>query len=207
MAGSDVRAITFLNSLSASTTSVAAAATTTGTASLTLTAAAGTGAFHEVNQAAKITLTSSGNLSGITVTVTGTDIAGNAQTEDLTGPNNSTVTSTKFYNTITAVAGDASIGTAMSVGVAAGTTGGKAKIFGGRTRLRGMHATTGGTIGDISFFNSTPTSGTAVFSIKVATTTKDYVDPFIPDEGLVFSDGCYVDLPAGTAGSFTAFFN
>ena len=58
MAGSDVRAITFLNSLSASNTSVAAAATTSGTASLTLTTAAGTGAFHATNQAAKVTLTS-----------------------------------------------------------------------------------------------------------------------------------------------------
>jgi len=206
MAGSDVRAITFLNSLSASNTSVAAAATTSGTASLTLTTAAGTGAFHATNQAAKVTLTSTGNLSGITVTITGTDIAGNAQTEDIAGPNNTTVTSTKFYDTVTSVAGDGSIGTNMSVGVAAGTTGGQAKIFGGRTRLRGMHATTGGTVGNISFFNSTPVSGTAVFSIQVATTTKDYVDPFVPDEGLVFSEGCYVDLPAGTAVSFTAFF-
>jgi hypothetical protein len=207
MAGSDVRAITFLNNLSANTTSLANAATTSGTASLSLKDAAGTGAFHSTGQSCKVTLTSSGDLSARTVTITGTDIVGNAQTENITGPNSTTVTSTKFYDTVTSVAGNASLGSAMSVGNAAGTTGGKAKIFGGRTRLRGMHITTGGNIGDISFFNTTPTTGTALFSIKVATTTKDYIDPYIPDEGLVFSGGCYVDLPAGTAVSATMFFN
>ena len=100
MSGSDVRAKTFLNSLSASTAAIAALQTTSGTAAMTLTAAAGTGAFHATDQAAKVTLTSGGNMSGVTVTITGTDIAGNTQTEDIAGPNANTVTSTKFYNTV-----------------------------------------------------------------------------------------------------------
>lgn len=41
MSGSDVRAKTFLNSLSASTAAIAALQTTSGTAAMTLTAAAG----------------------------------------------------------------------------------------------------------------------------------------------------------------------
>ena len=204
---SDIKAKTFLNSLSASTAVVAALQTTSGTAAMTLTTAAGTGAFHATDQAAKVTLTSGGNISGVTITLTGTDIAGNTQTEDITGPNANTVTSTKFYDTITSVAGDGSIGTNTSIGVAAGTTGGQAKINSERTRLKGIHATTGGTIGDMTFYNTSPISGTSLFSVKSATTTKDYIDPYIPDDGILFTGGAYIDLPAGTAVSFTVFFD
>ena len=207
MSGSDVRAKTFLNSLSASTAVVAALQTTSGTAAMTLTTAAGTGAFHATDQAAKVTLTSGGNISGVTITLTGTDIAGNTLTEDIAGPNANTVTSTKFYDTITSVAGDGSIGTNTSIGVAAGTTGGQAKINSERTRLKGIHATTGGTIGDMTFYNTSPISGTSLFSLKSATTTKDYIDPYIPDDGILFTGGAYIDLPAGTAVSFTVFFD
>lgn len=204
---SDIKAKTFLNSLSASTAVVAALQTTSGTAAMTLTTAAGTGAFHATDQAAKVTLTSGGNISGVTITLTGTDIAGNTLTEDIAGPNANTVTSTKFYDTITSVAGDGSIGTNTSIGVAAGTTGGQAKINSERTRLKGIHATTGGTIGDMTFYNTSPISGTSLFSVKSATTTKDYIDPYIPDDGILFTGGAYIDLPAGTAVSFTVFFD
>ena len=92
-------------------------------------------------------------------------------------------------------------------GVAAGTTGGQGKINSERTRLKGLHATTGGTVGDISFFNTSPISGTSLFSLQVATTTKDYIDPYIPDDGVLFDAGAYVDLPAGTAVSLTVFYD
>ena len=204
---SDIKSKTFKNNLSASTAAIAALQTTSGTAAMTLTAAAGTGAFHATDQAAEVTLTSGGNISGVTITITGTDIAGNALTEDIAGPNANTVTSTKFYDTITSIAGDGSIGTNTSVGVAAGTTGGQAKINSERTRLKGLHATTGGTVGDMTFYNTSPISGTSLFSLTVATTTKDYIDPYIPDDGVLFDAGAYVDLPAGTAVSLTVFYD
>jgi hypothetical protein len=203
---SDIQVKTYTSGLSASTASIAALQTTTGTAAMTLTDAATAGTFHTTGLAAKVTLTSGGNISGVTITVTGTDIAGNALTEDITGPNNNTVTGTKFFNTVTSVAGDGSIGTNTSVGVAAGTTGGQAVVFAGRARLKGFHCTTGGTIGDIAFYNDSPISGTSLFSVKVATTTKDYIDPYIPDDGILFKDGVYLDLPAGTSASITAFY-
>ena len=53
----DVKSKTFLNSLSAATASVAALQTTSGAANLTLAAAAGTGAFHQTDQACKLTIT------------------------------------------------------------------------------------------------------------------------------------------------------
>ena len=203
----DVKSKTFLNSLSAATASVAALQTTSGADNLTLTAAAGTGAFHQTDQACLLTLTSAANISAVTFTVTGTDIAGNALTEDITGPNANTVTGTKFFNTVTQIAVDGAVGTNTSVGNAAGTAGGRAVIFGSRTRVRGMHITTGGTVGNISYFNSTPESGTALFSFQVATTTKDYIDPYIPDDGVLFDSGAFLDIPAGTAVSVTTFFD
>ena len=53
-----------------------------------------------------ITLTSSGNDSSNTFTITGTDVNGFAQTEDLTGPSSTTTSSAKGYKTITDVVSD-----------------------------------------------------------------------------------------------------
>ena len=72
---------------------------------------------------------------------------------------------------------------------------------------RGMHITTGGTVGNISYFNTSPVSGTSLFSFQVATTTKDYIDPYIPDDGVLFDAGAFIDIPAGTAVSVTTFFD
>ena len=203
----DVKSKTFLNSLSAATASVAALQTTGGAANLTLAAAAGTGAFHDTDQACKLTITSAADISGVTFTVTGTDIAGNSLSEAITGPNATTVTGSKFFNTVTQIATNGAVGTNTSVGNAAGTTGGQAVLTAGRTRVRGMHITTGGTVGNISYFNTSPVSGTSLFSFQVATTTKDYIDPYIPDDGVLFDAGAYIDIPAGTAVSVTTFFD
>ena len=59
----DVKSKTFLNSLSAATASVAALQTTSGAANLTLAAAAGTGAFHQTDQACKLTITCAADVS------------------------------------------------------------------------------------------------------------------------------------------------
>tara|TARA_R110000823_G_scaffold43691_2_gene113387 strand:- start:499 stop:1125 length:627 start_codon:yes stop_codon:yes gene_type:complete len=208
MAGSDVQIITLPNA-TASTTSVAAAQTTSGTAALNLATAAGTGAFNPAGQASLISFTSTGNISGITLTIIGTDIAGNAQTETRAGPNNNTVNSAKFYRTVTSVAGGGSIGTNMSVGIAASTSGTQAVAFAGRARVKSIHCTTGGTIGDLTFFNGSPnlTVPDSKFSLRVATTTKDYLDPIFPDNGVLFEDGAYITLPAGISNSLTVFFN
>ena len=58
----------------------------------------------------KVTIASAANLAAITFTLTGTDPDGKAQTEAVTGPNNSTVTSTKYFLTLTAVTFSATLG-------------------------------------------------------------------------------------------------
>ena len=70
--------------------------------------------------ASAVTLTSSGNDSALTATLTGTDILGNAQTEAITMGNAGAVTTTKTWKTVTAttVSGAGTVGT-LEMGVLA----------------------------------------------------------------------------------------
>ena len=68
--------------------------------------------------ASVITLTSAGNDSALTATITGTDVLGNAQTEGVTMGNAGLVSSTKTFKTVSsiAVSGAGTVGT-LEVGV------------------------------------------------------------------------------------------
>ena len=94
----------------ASTTSVTFVDTTANVPGIT-----SDGGFE---MASVITLTSAGNDSARTASITGTDVLGNAQTEDLTMANADVATSAKTYKTVTSITIDGS-GTAgtLSVGV------------------------------------------------------------------------------------------
>ncbi|MDB4301069.1 CsoS2 family carboxysome shell protein [Flavobacteriaceae bacterium] len=67
-------------------------------------------------QPRKVTITAGGNESGRTFTITGTDYLGTAIVEALVGPNNSTVSSIKYFNTVTSI----SVSTPTQVVVKAG---------------------------------------------------------------------------------------
>lgn len=64
----------------------------------------------------RIGLESAGNLAAVTFTVTGKDENLNSVTEDITGPNNSTVESTTYWSQITDIASDGAVGTNIEVG-------------------------------------------------------------------------------------------
>ena len=68
--------------------------------------------------ASAITLTSSGNDSALTASITGTDVFGYTQTEDLTMANTGVVSSAKTYKTVTAIDidGAGTVGT-LEVGI------------------------------------------------------------------------------------------
>lgn len=66
----------------------------------------------------QVTITSTGNLSGVNFTVTGEDFQGNALVEVIAGPNNNMVTTTAYFAIVTSVAVSATIATAASVGLA-----------------------------------------------------------------------------------------
>lgn len=103
--------------ITALTTAYATTVTSTG-AALTLAATAPTdGLAHFV------TLTSAAlnDLSGVAFTIVGYDADGNAQTETIAaGPNNSTVTGTKYFKELTSVTPSATMATKqMSIGIGA----------------------------------------------------------------------------------------
>jgi len=60
-------------------------------------------------------------------------------------------------------------------------------------------------VADISFKESSQT-GTTKFFYTVATTTKDYIEPYIPDEGILFREGAFIDLPSGSVVSATVYY-
>ena len=120
--------------VSASTTSIAAGQTLGGAGDLNLT---GTAVNDGSNMASTVTLTSTGNISGVNFTITGTNALGISVSEVRAGPNGAaTVTSTLKFNTVTQIAVSGGTTTAVRAGNAAGSGGSEQSIFAGRTRLR-----------------------------------------------------------------------
>jgi len=182
--------------IGASTTHIAAAQTLGGAGNFTL-------ANTTVgNLPQTITFTSTGNISGVSMTITGTDLNGDAQTESINGPNNNTVTSTNKFLTVTQVAADAAVGTNTSIGITGTATEGI--LTPGRTRIRGLHGVSSATAGSMTFRN-TSTSGSILLELDTPN-QDDFIDPYIPDDGVVFSSGAYLDVGTGVT-SVTVFFD
>jgi hypothetical protein len=99
---------------------IAQAQTPAGAGALTLNGAlCSGGVFTQVRKrslAYIIGIQSGANLSARTFTVTGTDADGNAQTENLAGPNIGTTVSTKFWLTISSITIDGVAAGALQVG-------------------------------------------------------------------------------------------
>ena len=182
--------------IGASTTHIAAAQTLGGAGNFTL-------ANTTVgNLPQTITFTSTGNISGVSMTITGTDLNGDAQTESINGPNNNTVTSTNKFLTVTQVAADGAVGTNTSIGITGTATEGI--LTPGRTRIRGLHGVSSGTAGSMTFRNSS-TTGSILLELDTPN-QDDFIDPYIPDDGVVFSSGAYLNVGNGVT-SVTVFFD
>lgn len=199
MAGSDVNAVFLEADDDALDADGIAASQTAGAAagSLTINGAKASAGVATLNAARQITLASAGNLSGRTFTITGTDVNGTAVTEDLSGPNNNTVTTTKHFLTVTDIDFDAGTSAAMTAGF---NTSAIAVVFAGKTRLKGAFVVNSGTAGTLSFRDSSDAgeSGTTLLQFgTVASATADR-DVSIPEEGILFPNGVYVPYTAGT---------
>ena len=182
--------------IGASTTHIAAAQTLGGAGNFTL-------ANTTVgNLPQTITFTSTGNIASVSMTITGTDLNGDAQTESLNGPNNNTVTSTNKFLTVTQVAADGAVGTNTSIGITGTATEGI--LTPGRTRIRGLHGVSSGTAGSMTFRNSS-TTGSILLELDTPN-QDDFIDPYIPDDGVVFSSGAYLNVGNGVT-SVTVFFD
>jgi len=152
-----------------------------------------------------ITLYSSADNSGNTFTITGTDGNGDAQTEDLSGPGAAaTVNSANKYLTITSIVSDGAIATDIQAGIlGTGTLTGI--VFAGRTRIRGITGTSKAVAGNIVFKNTSIT-GTTLLTIPT-TGAVDAIEPYIPDNGVLFDAGAYITVPATSVTGVTVFYD
>jgi len=148
-----------------------------------------------------VTVTSTANNSGVNFVVVGTDENGDAQTSASTaGPNATTKSMPDTWLSVTSITADASIVTDISAGVTAGATTGT--LFAGRTRVRGM-AGNGAAAGHLNFKNSSTTGTT----LHTEYTRDALIDPYIPDNGILFDSGCYIQGTAGAVVGISIFYD
>jgi len=176
-----------------------------GAVNLTINGALQSGGVATLVPARNVTITSGGSSeTGKTFTVTGTATDGTAVTEAIAGPGGSaTVSTTALFETVTQVAVDGATSGAVTVG--SGTTVNQV-VFAGRTRLRGIYFVNSAAAGVLDFKNGA-SNGTTVMQIMTSGTasTADYPD--IPDEGVLCSDGAYVNFTTTDVTAFTVFYN
>jgi len=137
----DVKSKFFEDTNATSNTYVAAAARPTTTFTLA-------NSSFGTNTGRKITATTLGNESTITVTIVGTDVNGDSVTEVITLPGSASTTSgtTAFFQTITSATVSAQPAANVSLGMTDDVAGG---IFAGRTRVRQMQVSSGGSAGNV----------------------------------------------------------
>ena len=135
-----------------------------------------------------MTMTSTADNSGITFAIVGKDADGAAQTVAAhTGPDTTTGSVTGTWSEITSITASGAITTDISAGITGGASTGT--IFAGRTRIRGMHGVAGAGPGHIFFKNSSATTGANKLTLDVD--NGESIDPYIPDNGVLFSEGAY----------------
>ena len=192
----------------ADTTAICANQTNSGAGSMTLTDTGKNGVLVPGNLGTTVTIISTTGTtnSGITFDVTGMGIDGTEVSQTaITGPAGSaTVTTTQAFVSVTSITHSGTC-TDVSCGITATTTG-TGVVTPGRTRIRGMHVVPSGTEGLIDFKN-TSSSGTKILEIGVYT-DQTPVDPYIPDNGVLFKAGAYVNLGAtDLADNVTVFYD
>jgi len=181
---------------------ISVAAAVGNNAALTIGGALASGGSCTFDAGRIVTILSAGNDAAKSFTVTGTDVNGDSQTESITGANAGTATGTKFFKTISGISAVGNPAGNVSAGI---NNSAADVIFAGRSRLQGLNLVCSGTAGNVDFLTTSP-SGTSLFklgSVASATTTRDIT---IPDNGLLFSNGIYVQYTKSTFGTMTAFY-
>jgi len=155
----------------------------------------------EFVNAQTVTITSTANNSGRTFVVVGTDATGAAQTSAATtGPNASTIDIAGTWLTVTSITASGAITTDISAGVKSGLTTGT--LFAGATRVRGMTGN-GAAAGHINFKNSSTTGST----FHTQYVRDALIDPYVPDNGIYFPNGCYMQGTSGAVVGLSVFYD
>ena len=155
----------------------------------------------EFVNAQTVTITSTADNSGRTFVVVGTDATGAAQTSGATtGPNAGTVSVAGTWLSVTSITASGAITTDISAGVKDGLTTGT--LFAGATRVRGMTGN-GAAAGHINFKNSSTTGST----FHTQFVRDALIDPYVPDNGIYFPNGCYMQGTTGAVVGLSVFYD
>ena len=205
MAGSDVQS-TYITAdtvaLDADGITTTASLGSAGT--LTINGALATGSEVELSSGRQVTITSAGNDTGVTFTVTGTDVNGAAQTEAITGASGAAATSTKYFKTITEIANSAASAGAVTAGINALAAD---VVFAGRMRLRAVWVKNSATAGTLDFRQESAAGTANLIFDTIAVSSWAFRDNDIPDDGILFVGGGYVQYTVATFDTLTAFYN
>ena len=182
---------------------ISTTASISGAAALTINGALTSGGSYTSgdNIGQLVTITSAGDDSGITFTVVGTDAVGDAQTEVVTGADTAAASSSGYFNTVASITTSASSDAAVTAGVTGTGTG---TVFAGRTRIRGLQGLSGTSAGNLLFKNTSVT-GTTLLTVPTQAAA-ELIEPYIPDNGILFDAGAYVNFGSAVA-TVTVFYD
>lgn len=199
---SDVKAVTITaDTVAADDDGISVNAAVGNNAALTIGGALASGGSVTLDHARKITITSSGNDSDKSFTVVGTDVNGDALTETVTGANAGAATSSNYFLTVSSITAVGDPAANVKAGISSDAAD---VIFAGRSRLKGAYISCSATAGTIDFLTTSPT-GTSVMkmrSVASATATRDFT---IPQDGVVFESGIFIQYTVSTFHSATVF--
>lgn len=200
MSSTSIQAKMF-KAVSADTTAIAAVQSPSGAGNMTLT---GSAVNDGSNMSTTVTLTSANNNSAVSFTVTGTDANGAVISETIgTGPNVNTVTGSTKFLTVTNISHTATI-SAVSAGFTA-TTDTTGIVFAGATRVRGMHGVSNASTAGAMIIRNGSQTGDKRLELD-APAAAGMLDPYIPDEGIRYPNGAFIDISSGYD-SVTVFFD
>lgn len=148
-----------------------------------------------------VTILSAGDDSAKSFTVVGTDVNGDSQTESITGANAGTATGAVYFKTISGISAVGNPAGNVSAGVNASAAD---VIFTMRSRLKGAFLTSTATAGQIDFLTTSPT-GTSIMKLNSVSNADATRDVTIPDEGVVFASGIYIQYTVSTFLTMTVF--
>jgi len=199
---SDVKAVTITaDTVALDADGISVAASVGNNAALVIGGALTSGGSVTLSHGRIVTILSAGDDSAKSFTVTGTDVNSDAQTESITGANAGTATGSKYFLTISGISAVGNPAGNVSAGVNASAAD---VVFSERSRMKGAFLTSTATAGSVDFLNSSPT-GTSLMkisSVASATATRDVV---IPENGVLFDSGIYIQYTVSTFLTLTIF--
>jgi len=202
LTGSDVKAVNLTaDTVALDADGISVAAAVGNNAALVIGGALSSGGSVTLSHGRVVTILSAGDDSAKSFTVTGTDVNSDAQTESITGANAGTATGSKYFLTISGISAVGNPAGNVSAGVNASAAD---VIWAGRARFQGLNLVCTGTAGVLDFLTTSPT-GTSIYKVGTVASATSTRDLTIPDEGMIFASGIYVQYTVSTFNTLTVF--